>query len=311
MVSHHLERCADLRQWRLSHAGELPKRRSDNQKETSLAMWLSKALPRRFRSLGDGPSKKQLTPEETSHLNSILQEEFHAGVDSPGTDSGSNQSHAPKPPLTSGDLDPAARSLKRARKDEVLPKDPHMSATPSGRETLLSTSQSEVRKPVKPRPDLSRTTHRAELPIRDHCAELPTRSTRVAAETARDAGGLEHARCTSPRRLKMQKKFDLEHAFAETHVRLKNFNPEKRMMMRVIDHACSSTSCISHRVADMMRSLDWYVTADLSPHQPLDACGSVQLMFAIPDNVVAPVVRGAHNFLDSAEPGLGWTLGRP
>ena len=39
--------------------------------------------------------------------------------------------------------------------------------------------------------------------------------------------------------------------------------------------------------------------------------GSVQLMFAIPSSVVAPVVRGAHNFLDSAGPGLGWTLGRP
>ena len=94
-------------------------------------------------------------------------------------------------------------------------------------------------------------------------------------------------------------------------MRLKNFNPEKRMMMRVIDHASSSTSCISHRVADMMRSLQWYVTADLSSDQPLDACGSVQLMFAIPSSVVALVVRGAQNFWDSAGPGRGWTLGRP
>ena len=47
---------------------------------------------------------------------------------------------------------------------------------------------------------------------------------------------------------------------------------------------------------------------------------SVQLMFAIPDSVVAPVVRGAHNFLDSAGPGRAWaglwadlgpSLGRP
>ena len=103
MASQHLERCAELRQWRLSHAGELPRRKSDNQEEASLAMWLSKALPRRVRSLGDGPSKKQLTPEETSHLNSILQEEFHAGVDNPATDNGSHQPPAAKPPLTSGD----------------------------------------------------------------------------------------------------------------------------------------------------------------------------------------------------------------
>ena len=44
-------------------------------------MWLSKALPRRSRSLGDVPSKKQLTPEETSHLNSILEEKFYASAD--------------------------------------------------------------------------------------------------------------------------------------------------------------------------------------------------------------------------------------
>ena len=39
--------------------------------------------------------------------------------------------------------------------------------------------------------------------------------------------------------------------------------------------------------------------------------GHVQLMLAIPVSVVAPVVRGAHNFLDSAGPDLGWTLARP
>ena len=73
----------------------------------------------------------------------------------------------------------------------------------------------------------------------------------------------------------MQKKFDLEHAFAETHVRLKNFNPEKRMMMRVIDHAWSSEACISQRVFDMMRSLSPDVTSDFSGEQQLDACGYI------------------------------------
>ena len=294
MASHHLKRCADLRQWRLSHAGELPRRKSDNREEASLAMWLSKALPRRFRNLGDGPSKKQLTSEETSHLNSILQEKFHASVDNSATDSGSNQPPAPKPPPTSSDLHFAGCSQKRARKDKVLPKDSDMSATPSGRKTMLSGSQSKVRKLDKPRTDLSTTTYCAELPIRDHCAELPIRAS-VAAETAGDTEGLEHARCGRLRRRKLPRKFDLEHAFSETHASLKNCNPEKRMIMRVIDHACSSTSCISNRVADMMRSLEWYVTADLSGDQPHDACGKVESMFAIPNIVAATVVRGLDN----------------
>ena len=126
MASQHLERCAELRQWRLSHAGELPRRKSDNQEEASLAMWLSKALPRRSRSLGDGPSKKQLTPEETAHLNSILQEKFHASADNAATDIGSQQPLRLKPSLTSGDLRHAGRSSKRQRKDEVLLKDSDM-----------------------------------------------------------------------------------------------------------------------------------------------------------------------------------------
>ena len=292
MASHHLERCAHLRQWRLSHAGELPRRKSDNQEEASLAMWLSKALPRRFRSLGDGPSKKQLTPEETLHLDSILQEKLHADVDNPATDSGSHQPPAPKPPLTSGDLRAAARPLKRARKDEALPKDSDMRATPSS-------NQAEVRKLGKPRTDpktteASQTTETVRETLHkssDHCVELPIRLTRIADDKAEDTRGLQ--------------KFDLEHAFAETHVRLKNLNNAQRMMMRVIDHAWSSTSCISHRVADMMRTLDWHVTTDFSDHQAMDACGSVQLMLAI--NAASTVVQGLANRSE----GFGGRAGRP
>ena len=66
------ERCADLREWRLTHAGDLPRRRSDNDVEKSLASWLSKALQRRERALGDYPSQQQLTPDQAVHLNSIV-----------------------------------------------------------------------------------------------------------------------------------------------------------------------------------------------------------------------------------------------
>ena len=66
------ERCAALRDWRLTHAGGLPNRRSDNSVEKSLASWLSKALQRRQRALSDRPSQRQLTPDETVHLDSIV-----------------------------------------------------------------------------------------------------------------------------------------------------------------------------------------------------------------------------------------------
>ena len=91
------------------------------------------------------------------------------------------------------------------------------------------------------------------------------------------------------------KKFDLEDAFAETHVRLKKCNPEKRMMMRVIDHASSSTLCMSQRVVDMMKSLNWHVAADFSGNQQLDACSIVQLMFVTPSSAVCTVAQGPVN----------------
>ena len=66
------EQCAALREWRLTHAGALPRQKSDNAVEAALANWFSKALPRRQRALSDRPSQRQLTPDEAVHLNSIL-----------------------------------------------------------------------------------------------------------------------------------------------------------------------------------------------------------------------------------------------
>ena len=66
------EQCAALREWRLTHAGALPRQRSDNAAESALAKWFSKALPRRQRALRDRPSERQLTPDEAVHLNSIV-----------------------------------------------------------------------------------------------------------------------------------------------------------------------------------------------------------------------------------------------
>ena len=66
------ERCSELRDWRRAHAGDLPSRSSDNEYEQSLARWYSKASQRQHRALSSRPSQRQLTPNETAHLDSIV-----------------------------------------------------------------------------------------------------------------------------------------------------------------------------------------------------------------------------------------------
>jgi len=66
------ERCSELRDWRRAHAGDLPSRSSDNEYEQSLARWYSKASQRQHRALSSRPSERQLTPDETAHLDSIV-----------------------------------------------------------------------------------------------------------------------------------------------------------------------------------------------------------------------------------------------
>jgi len=66
------ERCSELRDWRRAHAGDLPGQSSDNEYERSLARWYSKASQRQHRALSSRPSERQLTPDETAHLNSIV-----------------------------------------------------------------------------------------------------------------------------------------------------------------------------------------------------------------------------------------------
>ena len=67
------ERCSELRQWCLSHSGERPRRRSNGATtETSLALWLERAMVRRTRAFNNRPSCSMLTATETTHLNSIL-----------------------------------------------------------------------------------------------------------------------------------------------------------------------------------------------------------------------------------------------
>ena len=66
------ERCAALRDWKLTHTGGLPSRSSDQAAEKSLANWLSKTLRRRQRELGSAPTKRQLTGDQAAHLDNII-----------------------------------------------------------------------------------------------------------------------------------------------------------------------------------------------------------------------------------------------
>ena len=72
LTKDHFERCNELRQWCMNHSGERPRRRSDDETEASLAIWLGRALIRRTRAWNNRPSGRQLTATETEHLNSIL-----------------------------------------------------------------------------------------------------------------------------------------------------------------------------------------------------------------------------------------------
>ena len=69
---HDFERCHELRQWIRSHTGERPRRRSENQSEVSLAMWLDRALKRRTDAWIDRPCARKLTAQEALHLTSIV-----------------------------------------------------------------------------------------------------------------------------------------------------------------------------------------------------------------------------------------------
>ena len=77
------------------------------------------------------------------------------------------------------------------------------------------------------------------------------------------------------RKAKSLKQFDLDYALDDTFKRVKSICIEKRMMVRVIDHACSSPLCVSHRIVNVMQSLFRDVSADLSDDQPFDACGYI------------------------------------
>ena len=90
--------------------------------------------------------------------------------------------------------------------------------------------------------------------------DAPTSSS--ATERA-GSGATEHAKV----------EFSIEDAIAETLHRIKSIDAHIEILVRIVDHACHSQQCVSHRVATMCREAKFKISTDLFDDQPLDACG--------------------------------------
>ena len=69
--------------------------------------------------------------------------------------------------------------------------------------------------------------------------------------------------------------FHVDDALAETLCNLRAIDTRATILIRVIDHACLSLHCISHRVVDMLRQADLKTSADLCDDQLFDVCGYI------------------------------------
>ena len=95
----------------------------------------------------------------------------------------------------------------------------------------------------------------------DALAETPRSTTQVI----KDSTATEHASA----------EFFIEAAMDETLRRIKTIHGDSEILVRVVDHACSSEQCVSHRIAAMFREASWKISEDLFNDQPLDACGYI------------------------------------
>ena len=111
--------------------------------------------------------------------------------------------------------------------------------------------------------DRGAATEHTEVDARadDALAETPRSSTQVTKEST----ATEHASA----------EFCIEAAMDETLRRIKTIHGDSEILVRVVDHACSSEQCVSHRIAAMFREASWKISEDLFNDQPLDACGYI------------------------------------
>ena len=105
--------------------------------------------------------------------------------------------------------------------------------------------------------DRGAATEHTEVDARadDALAETPQSSTQVAKEST----ATEHASA----------EFCIETAMDETLRRIKALHGDSEILVRVVDHACSSEQCVSHRIAAMCREASWKISeAFFDPSSP-------------------------------------------
>ena len=108
-------------------------------------------------------------------------------------------------------------------------------------------------------PATEQTPKTPTRPATEHMLGTPTES------KVRESTATEHASA----------EFCIEDAMAETLRRIKAIPGESEILVRVIDHACSSEQCVSHRVVAMCREAKWKMFKDLRNDQAVDACGYI------------------------------------
>ena len=69
--------------------------------------------------------------------------------------------------------------------------------------------------------------------------------------------------------------FNIDDTLEDILGSLQAIDTQEPILTRVIDHACSSEHCTSHRLVAMLRLAHWKISADLCNDQPLDACGYI------------------------------------
>ena len=113
--------------------------------------------------------------------------------------------------------------------------------------TALTKRAMKLKSETEPSAGGAATEH-AETEIRadDALAETPRSSSQAAAERT----ATEHASA----------EFCLEAAVAETLHRIKAIHGDSEILVRVVDHACHSEQCVSHRVVAMCREAQWKVS---------------------------------------------------
>ena len=124
---------------------------------------------------------------------------------------------------------------------------------------LTATFIEKAREHVK-----AKATETQEL---QHAATEHAKVMQLKKETEAPAGGAatEHT----------ETQFNIGDALAETLGSLQAIDTQEPILIRVIDHACSSEHCMSSRVVALLRRAHWKTSADLYNDQPLDACGYV------------------------------------